>query len=84
MNDDSRSLGERYEAAAFTFCKAGTLMLLFGRWALLITALCAAALYFQAHRHGCKQSRCVMKYSLAIAGFWSVVALVCVYRLFPL
>lgn len=82
MNDDSRSLGERYEAAAFTFCKAGTLMLLLGKWALLVTAVCAAFLYLQAHRHGCSQSRCVMKYSLAIAVFWSAVAVVSAYRHF--
>jgi len=81
-DDETPNLGERYEAAAFTFCKAGTLMLLLGKWALLITALCAAGLYLQAHRHGCRQSRCVMKFPLAIAGFWSLVAGICAYRHF--
>ena len=74
------SLGERYEAAAFTFCKAGTLMLLLGKWALLVTAVLAALLYFQAHRNGCKISRCVLKYPFWIGAFWAAIALIEAYR----
>lgn len=77
-----RSLGEHYEAAAFTFCKAGTLMLLLGKWALLATSIMAALLYLQAHRNGCRDSRCVLKYPLRIAAFWTVVALWTAYRQF--
>ena len=82
MSEPERSLGEQYEAAAFTFCKAGTLMLLLGNWALPVTAFMAALLYIQAHRSGCRVSRCVLKYPLLIGFFWSVVLVLTLYRRF--
>lgn len=65
--------GQRYERLAFTFCKAATICLLCGRYALPVAGLAAAACYLAAWRQGVRESRCVLRYPLLIAAFWITV-----------
>lgn len=71
-----KTKGEVYEGLAFTFCKAGTLVLLTGKFALPVISGGAAVLYLLAYYHGQRDSRCVLRRPLLIAGFWAVVCLV--------
>lgn len=73
--------GERCEAVAFNFCKCATVVLLTGKYALPVAAGAAAFFYLQAHLKGYRQTRCVLKYPLLIAAFWSVVAAISVSKM---
>lgn len=65
--------GASYERLAFTFCKAATIVLLTGRFALPVTAGAATVFYLLAARHGVTGSRCILKRPLLIAAFWAVI-----------
>ena len=70
------SPGQRYEKLAFTFCKAATICLLAGRYALPVAGGLAALYYLASYRHGVRETRCVLRYPLLIAVFWiSVIAI---------
>ncbi|MCC7494172.1 MAG: hypothetical protein IT204_17565 [Fimbriimonadaceae bacterium] len=69
------SRGRTYEGLAFTFCKAATVCLLCGRYALPVAAGAAAVLYVVAWRHGQRTTRCFARHPLAIAAFWLTVVL---------
>ncbi len=71
MNE--RTAGQRYEKLAFTFCRAATICLLAGRYALPVAGGLAAAYYLAAYRHGVRESRCVLRYPILIAAFWIAV-----------
>ena len=66
--------GEVYEGIAFTFCKAATLILLTGRFALPVAAGATAIFYLLAHRAGKNDTRCILKKPLLIAAFWAIVS----------
>ncbi|HEX2916342.1 MAG TPA: hypothetical protein VH186_36610 [Chloroflexia bacterium] len=73
------SRAQKYERVAFTFCKLGTSGLIC--WALtpplfvLLVALAAVGFYGKALALGLVRSRCFLRKSLLIIGFWSAVAL---------
>ena len=66
--------GEVYEGIAFSFCKAATVALLFGKFALPVAAIACSVLYVMAHIKGKKETRCVLGPPLVVAAFWVVVA----------
>lgn len=74
MEPSERSRGEVYEGIAFQFCKVATVALLAGRFALPIAAGMCAVFYGLAWSKGKRDTRCVLKYPLLIAGFWGLVA----------
>ena len=53
--------GEKFEGWAFTFCKAAFLVLLCGRFSLLILSGLATLFYLLAAARGVKQWRCWAK-----------------------
>jgi hypothetical protein len=76
MEARARTKGEVYEGLAFTFCKIATVVLITQRFALLTAAAAAAVFFTLAYRYGKTDTRCVARYPLAIAAFWTVVAVV--------
>ena len=71
--------GEVYEGIAFTFCKAATLILLTGHFALPVAAGGAAIFYALTYRAGKNDTRCVFKKPLFIAALWGVVSVVSLF-----
>jgi hypothetical protein len=71
--------GEAYEKLAFNFCKAATIVLITGRYALLVASGAATVLYLLAFRHGKHDTRCVLRHPLISAGFWGIVCLLSLY-----
>jgi hypothetical protein len=75
MNETrEKSAGEVYEGIAFTFCKAATVALLFGRYALPAAALFCAGFFVVAYAKGARETRCFLGPPLVVAGFWVLVA----------
>jgi hypothetical protein len=70
---EARTTSQKLEGIAFTFCKAGTLVLLTGRFALPVISALAAIFFTATYITGMKESRCVLRYPLVIAGLWSMV-----------
>ncbi|MDQ2985413.1 MAG: hypothetical protein M3R13_01670 [Armatimonadota bacterium] len=68
--------GSRFEGIAFSFCKAATVALVFQNFALPAAALLCAVFFVLAVYFGKKETKCVLRYPLFIAGFWVVVAAV--------
>jgi len=68
---------EKYEKAAFTFCKLGTAGLI--AWLvsppIMVLAVASAAivLYGRALFHGLDKTRCVLRYPRLVMGFWAAV-----------
>lgn len=81
MGAQPRTKGETYEGLAFTFCKAATIVLLTQKFALPVASGAAALFFVLAHRHGKKDTRCIVRVPLLIAGFWSIVALLSMYTI---
>jgi hypothetical protein len=80
-----KSKSEIYEGIAFTFCKAATIILIAGKFALPIAAGAAAVFYILAFVNGKKDTRCVLRIPILIALFWGFVAVLSLYlRLHPL
>jgi hypothetical protein len=73
--DPEKSSAEKVEGIAFQFCKIATVSLLAGRYTLPVAATVCAVLYVVAHVKGKRESRCVLKYPLLIAGVWGFVAI---------
>lgn len=71
-----KTSGEVYEGIAFTFCKAATIILFTGPFALPVAAGAAAVFYILAHRAGKNDTRCILKRPLLIAAFWGIISLV--------
>jgi len=69
---------ERWEKAAFTFCKMGTTGLI--AWALtppifvLVVSIVAIGLYARSITLGVSWSKCLLRRPTLIIGFWAVVA----------
>ncbi len=74
MTAQEPTSGEKLEKIAFQFCKMATVALLCGRFTLPVAASLAAVLYLAAHIQGKHDTRCILRYPLLIAGFWSLVA----------
>lgn len=66
--------GEKLEKIAFQFCKIATVAFLCGRFTLPVAATLASVLYLSAHLQGKRDTRCILRYPLLIAGFWGLVA----------
>lgn len=68
---------EKYEKAAFTFCKLGTAGLI--AWLVsppimvLIVGSAALVLYGRALYHGLERTRCILRYPRLVMGFWAAV-----------
>jgi len=69
------SKGESYEKIAFNFCKAATIILFTGKFALPIAAGAATVFYLLAHFNGKTDSRCILQKPLLIATFWGTICL---------
>ncbi len=69
-----KPVGEVYEGIAFSFCKAATVALLFGKYALPVAAVACSVFYVVAYAKGKKETRCVLGPPLAVAAFWVIVA----------
>lgn len=65
--------GEHYEKVAFNFCKAATIILLTGRFALPVAAGAATVFYLLAHFNGKTNSRCILQKPWLIATFWGMI-----------
>lgn len=71
---------EKWEKAAFTFCKLGTAGLI--AWALtppifvLVVSIVAIGLYARSITLGVSWSKCLLRKPSLIIGFWAVVAAV--------
>jgi hypothetical protein len=69
---------EKWEKAAFTFCKMGTIGLM--AWALtppifvLVVAIVAIAIYGRSITLGVSWSKCLLRRPTLIIGFWGIVA----------
>ena len=69
---------EKWEKAAFTFCKMGTTGLI--AWALtppifvLVVSIVAIGLYARSITLGVSWSKCLLRRPTLIIGFWAVVA----------
>ncbi|HEX9738696.1 MAG TPA: hypothetical protein VGA91_05640 [Candidatus Limnocylindria bacterium] len=68
---------QKYERAAFTFCKLGTAALI--AWLvsppIMVLAVGSAALvlYGRALFHGLDRTRCILRYPRLVMGFWAAV-----------
>lgn len=71
-----KTRGEVYEGIAFTFCKAATIILFTGPFALPVASGAAAIFYLLAHRAGKHDTRCILKRPLLIAAFWATISLI--------
>ena len=71
--------GERYEKLAFTFCRAATIVLLTQKYALIVAAGAATALYLMAYMKGKKETRCILRSPLVAAAFWGVVCVIAAF-----
>ena len=77
---DRQQQGRRYEGYAFTFCKAAFLVLLFGRYSLLVISGLATIFYLLAAAKGVREWRCWVKHPW-ITIFWGVVFAAELWRL---
>ncbi len=75
-----KTAGEKLEGIAFQFCKIATVAFIAGRFTLPIASTLAAGLYLAAHLKGKHDTRCILRYPLLIAAFWTVVA-VCAWAI---
>src|SRR3954463_4443913 len=75
FGESERPRGIVLEGIAFQFCKIATVSLLAGRYTLPVAATLCAALYVVAYVKGKRESTCVLKYPLLIAGVWGFVAI---------
>lgn len=73
--------GANYEKLAFNFCKAATVVLLTGRYALSVASGAAALFFFLAHIKGKRETRCILNKPILAAAFWAIVFVVSLYRL---
>jgi len=76
-----KTKAQTYEGIAFTFCKAGLLILILGKFVLPVVSAAAAVFYVLAYRQGQKESRCLLKFPLLIAAVWTFVAVISGYQL---
>jgi hypothetical protein len=76
-----KSKGELFEGIAFAFCRAATIILIAGKWALPVAAGATAIFYLLAIGHGQKETRCVLRAPLLIALFWGAVCGISLYRM---
>jgi hypothetical protein len=74
-----KTLGEKYEGIAFTFCKAATIILLMQKFALPVASGAASLFYVLAYFNGKKDTCCVLRAPLFISLFWGVVCVVSSY-----
>ena len=65
--------GANFEKLAFNFCKAATIVLLAGRYALPVASGGAAVFFFLAHCNGKRETRCILNKPIVAAAFWAVV-----------
>ena len=65
---------DKLEGIAFQFCKIATVSLIAGRFTLPVAAGLCAVLYVVAWFKGKRDSRCVLRFPLLIAGVWGFVA----------
>jgi hypothetical protein len=82
LSAGGKTLGEKFEGIAFTFCKAATIILLTQKFALPIASGAAAAFYIGAYALGKKDTCCWLKWPPLIAGFWGLVCLISTYLTF--
>ena len=72
----AKTQGDIYEGIAFTFCKAATIILLTGKFALPVASGAAAVFYVLALLSGKNDTRCVLRAPALIAALWGSVCLV--------
>ena len=77
---DRQQQGRRYEGWAFTFCKAAFLVLLLGRYALVVLSALASLFYILASLKGVREWRCWAKPPY-VTLFWCLILFLEVWRL---
>jgi len=77
-----KTAGEKYEGIAFAFCKVATVALLAQRFTLPIAAGLSAIFYVAAYMKGKHDTKCWLRITLLIAGFWALVAAASLYSIF--
>ena len=81
LTPQGKTIGEKFEGIAFTFCKAATIILLTQKFALPVASGAAALFYILAYSTGKKDTCCWLKWPPLIAGFWGGVCLISSYLL---
>ncbi len=74
-----KTSGEKFEAIAFTFCKAATIILLTQKYALPVASGLAALFYVLAMLSGKTDTRCWAMSPPVIAGLWILVCIASTY-----
>jgi hypothetical protein len=74
----ARTRGEIWEGVAFTFCRAGTIVLLAQvllgeRWVLPTVAIGTAMFYGVALAYGKRDTRCILRLPWLIILFWGAI-----------
>lgn len=69
------SRADRYERLAFTFCKAATIILLTGKYALPVAAGATVLFYALAWKEGRRETRCWLGPAPTVIAFWLLVLL---------
>ena len=80
----SPTRGEAWERVAFTFCRAGTIvlfaqLLVGSRYILPFVALSTALLYGVAVFFGKRDTRCILRVPWVVIAFWGVIGLAAVW-----
>ena len=78
----ARTVGDKYEGLAFTFCKVASVALIAERFTLPLAAFLSATFYVLAYVKDKKDTRCWARVPLLIAGFWIFVGLVALIFIF--
>ena len=78
---DRQQEARKYEGWAFTFCKAGFLVVIFQKHSLLALSGLSLLFYVMAIRKGCRDFRCWAKPPWVVI-WWGMVFLAQLWRLF--
>ncbi len=76
---EPKTKGQQYESVAFNFCKASTIILITGKYALPVAAGAASILYLMAWLNGQRDTRCILGRPLVVSAFWGIVAAIWIY-----
>ena len=68
-----KTRGEILEGIAFQFCKVATVALIAGRFVLPVASGLCAVFYVLAYANGKRDTRCVLRHPILIAGLYALV-----------
>ena len=70
----SETRGEKFGRLAFAYCKIATVCLLCGRFALPVAGILSGTFFVAGWIAGKRDTKCYLRYPLAIAALWYSVA----------